>query len=169
MTSALSELIAWARSAAMTPAQVEAQRRSFAYGNTAIGNPRLAREIVDRAADELFVLERLIGLQCDALAFYPSPLTQYERIVLGVLLAQPTVTRGALFDALYALRPVGDQPSSLKVVDQFVMRLRRKLAPRGIGIVNLRAKLSAAEGQFMISAADKAKLRAILVAHGAKP
>lgn len=169
MTPALSELIAWARSAVMTPAHAEAQRRSFAYGNTAISNPRITREIVDRAADELYALERLIGLQCDALAFYPSPLTQYERIVLGVLLAQPTVTRGALFDALYALRPDGDQPSGLKVIDQLIMRLRRKLAARKIEIVNLRAKLSAAEGQFMITPADKAKLRAILIAHGAKP
>ncbi len=29
------------------------QRRSFAYGNVAIGNPRVTREMIDEAADGL--------------------------------------------------------------------------------------------------------------------
>lgn len=32
-------------------AALEAQRRSFAYGNAAIGNPRVTRELIDRIAD----------------------------------------------------------------------------------------------------------------------
>lgn len=36
----------------MTPEQREEQRRSFAHGNTAIENPRITREMIDRIADE---------------------------------------------------------------------------------------------------------------------
>jgi hypothetical protein len=31
----------------------EAQRRSFAYGNTSIENPRITRELIDREAEKL--------------------------------------------------------------------------------------------------------------------
>jgi hypothetical protein len=37
----------------LTAEDIEQQRRSFAYGNTVIENPRITREMVDRAADEL--------------------------------------------------------------------------------------------------------------------
>jgi hypothetical protein len=37
----------------MTPAQKEAQRRSFVYGNIKIENAAITRETVDKAADEL--------------------------------------------------------------------------------------------------------------------
>lgn len=37
----------------MTPEQEEAQRRSFAYGNAAIDNPHVTREMIDRAADQI--------------------------------------------------------------------------------------------------------------------
>jgi hypothetical protein len=36
----------------MTAEQKEEQRRSFAYGNTAIENTRITRELVDQVADE---------------------------------------------------------------------------------------------------------------------
>ena len=35
----------------MTPEEKEAQRRSFAYGNTHLSNPNITREMVDRAAE----------------------------------------------------------------------------------------------------------------------
>jgi hypothetical protein len=41
----------------MTELEREEQRRSFAYGNTSIGNPRITRETVDQAAADL---ERVI-------------------------------------------------------------------------------------------------------------
>ena len=44
----------------MTDHEREAQRRSFAYGNTHIGNPRITRETVDQAAEALTDLERCI-------------------------------------------------------------------------------------------------------------
>lgn len=50
MSTDLEKLIAAARLVTMTPQQQEAQRRSFAYGNTNIENNRVTREIVDNAA-----------------------------------------------------------------------------------------------------------------------
>jgi hypothetical protein len=44
----LNELIESARGVAMSPEQLRAQRRSFAYGNTAIANPDVTREIIAR-------------------------------------------------------------------------------------------------------------------------
>jgi hypothetical protein len=37
----------------MTPQQKEEQRRSFAFGNTAIENDRITRELVDSEAERL--------------------------------------------------------------------------------------------------------------------
>ena len=49
----LQHLLDEARTRVMTPEEKEEQRRSFAYGNTAIENPRITREMIDGAADEL--------------------------------------------------------------------------------------------------------------------
>ena len=51
MTKELDQLLEAARGFVLTPEEKERQRRSFAYGNTAIENPRIVREMVDRAAD----------------------------------------------------------------------------------------------------------------------
>lgn len=54
MQEELSRLIDAARNApAMTAIEKEAQRRSFAYGNTAFENPMITREMVDREAEKL--------------------------------------------------------------------------------------------------------------------
>ena len=37
----------------MTPEEREEQRRSFAYGNAALSNPNITREMVDDAAERL--------------------------------------------------------------------------------------------------------------------
>ncbi len=37
----------------MTPAEIEEQRRSFAYGNANIENASVTRAMVDEAAEEL--------------------------------------------------------------------------------------------------------------------
>jgi len=42
----------------MSPEQLRAQRRSFAYGNTAIENPDVTRDIVARAGADF---ERIFG------------------------------------------------------------------------------------------------------------
>jgi hypothetical protein len=53
MPTRLQELLDEARTRVMTPEEKEEQRRSFAYGNTKIENPRITREMVDHAAEEL--------------------------------------------------------------------------------------------------------------------
>ena len=49
----LDELIEAARKITMTPEQAEAQRRSFAYGNTQIENELITREMIDEAAERI--------------------------------------------------------------------------------------------------------------------
>lgn len=53
MSDELQKLIALAGQHEMTPAQHEAQRRSFAYGNTHFENTDITRATIDRAAEEL--------------------------------------------------------------------------------------------------------------------
>lgn len=53
MSKHLQELLEAAKNAVLTPEEKERQRRSFAYGNTVIENPRITREMIDRAADAL--------------------------------------------------------------------------------------------------------------------
>ncbi len=47
------QLMALSREHEMTPEEMEAQRRSFAFGNANIDNPNVTREMIDQAADEL--------------------------------------------------------------------------------------------------------------------
>lgn len=49
----LARLLVQARAVPMTSGQREAQRRSFAFGNVAIENPRVTRALVERVADEM--------------------------------------------------------------------------------------------------------------------
>lgn len=50
MNEALKTLLDLSNRAEMPPAEREAQRRSFAYGNTHFENSLITREMVDRAA-----------------------------------------------------------------------------------------------------------------------
>ncbi len=53
MTKHLQDLLDAAKKFVLTSEDKEQQRRSFAYGNTVIENPRITREMIDRAADEV--------------------------------------------------------------------------------------------------------------------
>ncbi len=53
MSDILKALLEKAKTVRMTPEQKEEQRRSFAYGNTKIENPRITREIIDEEAELL--------------------------------------------------------------------------------------------------------------------
>lgn len=53
MTDALKQMIEKAATIRMSPADQEAQRRSFAYGNAHIENDKVTREMIDAAADHL--------------------------------------------------------------------------------------------------------------------
>lgn len=71
MNEALKTLIRASRAAAMSPDEREAQRRSFAYGNTHFENPLITREMVDRAAERLSAGED--SLEDTALPTEPPP------------------------------------------------------------------------------------------------
>ena len=53
MPTDLENLIRIARGVVMTGREREAQRRSFAFGNTQVENSRITRETVNREADKL--------------------------------------------------------------------------------------------------------------------
>jgi hypothetical protein len=53
MSRDLEYLIERAREVRMSPQEKEEQRRSFAYGNTKIENPRITREMIDQEAEKL--------------------------------------------------------------------------------------------------------------------
>jgi hypothetical protein len=50
--SSISKLIEMAKTAKVTDAQREEQRRSFVYGNVAFENARVTPEMVDRQAEK---------------------------------------------------------------------------------------------------------------------
>jgi hypothetical protein len=51
MAKELEKLLAASRERSSTPAEQEAQRRSFAYGNTKIENDLITREMIDEIAE----------------------------------------------------------------------------------------------------------------------
>lgn len=53
MGNKLEALLRESRDRKNSPSEQEAQRRSFAYGNTHFENERITRETVDRAAEDL--------------------------------------------------------------------------------------------------------------------
>jgi len=53
MNETLKKLLEAAETTKQSPAQLEAQRRSFVYGNTAIENSLSTREMVEREAEKL--------------------------------------------------------------------------------------------------------------------
>jgi hypothetical protein len=53
MTNRLQKLLDEARKSVPTSQEKEEQRRSFAYGNTNIENPRITREMIDEQAESL--------------------------------------------------------------------------------------------------------------------
>jgi hypothetical protein len=53
MLKELEQLIEATRNWKLSPREREAQRRSFAYGNAKIENPRITREMVDRQAEAI--------------------------------------------------------------------------------------------------------------------
>lgn len=53
MSKQLESLLEKAKGRHMTASEHEAQRRSFAYGNTHFENERITKETVNRAAEDL--------------------------------------------------------------------------------------------------------------------
>jgi hypothetical protein len=59
MSEELSALLEAAKRGEPSPEHREEQRRTFAYGNTAFGNRRITREMVDREAEKLALSNRI--------------------------------------------------------------------------------------------------------------
>ncbi|MGA8406144.1 MAG: hypothetical protein WB680_03105 [Candidatus Acidiferrales bacterium] len=53
MTTELQQLLDAAKKLVISPEQKEEQRRSFAFGNTNIENPRITRDTINEEADAL--------------------------------------------------------------------------------------------------------------------
>jgi hypothetical protein len=53
MSASISRLIELAKAVKVTPEEREEQRRSFAYGNTAVENDLITREMVERQAEAM--------------------------------------------------------------------------------------------------------------------
>ena len=53
MSGALNELIEATKGIVASSEQREEQRRSFAFGNTALENPRITRKMIDDQAEHL--------------------------------------------------------------------------------------------------------------------
>lgn len=53
MPEKLEKLLEEARRRPFSEAEQEQQRRSFAFGNANIENPRVTRDMIERAAEEL--------------------------------------------------------------------------------------------------------------------
>ena len=51
--SSLDYLVEKAKKVTMTADEISAQRRSFAYGNSAFENPKITREMIDSEADRI--------------------------------------------------------------------------------------------------------------------
>lgn len=78
-------------------------------------------------------LEALLG-QCD-LFLSLSELTPTERAVLGILYTRRIISTSGIHTVLYGAMPAESQPEG-RVVEQWICRLRKKLADRGVEIVN---------------------------------
>jgi hypothetical protein len=59
MSQELQQLLERARTHHFTAAEREEHRRSFAYGNTKIENPRITRALIDKEAENLQLRERV--------------------------------------------------------------------------------------------------------------
>ena len=53
MTEELQELVEWARNRPFSAEERQAQRRSFAYGNTKIENDLITREMIAEADERI--------------------------------------------------------------------------------------------------------------------
>ena len=53
MSTEIEKLVQLAKQVPETPTDRELQRRSFAYGNTAIENPLITRQMIEEQADRM--------------------------------------------------------------------------------------------------------------------
>ena len=85
----------------------------------------------ERLRDEVEVLRELTGLTLEAPVCLR--LTAAEAQVFGYLRRNEIATKPALMNLLYGLRP-DSEAAAEKIVDVFICKMRKKVAPFGIAI-----------------------------------
>lgn len=111
---------------------------------------RLERENDDLRA-RVKMLEDISGTNFEAPPQFL--LTKNEAVIFGLLLKNKLVLRSSMMGALY---PLEQDEAEIKIVDVFVCKMRRKLAPHGITI-----ETQWGQGYFM-GAASKAAAQGLL-------
>lgn len=81
-------------------------------------------------------------------------LTPSQARVFSVLVRRPTPSRAAIMTALYSDRSEADVVVDLKMVDIFILKIRRKLRPFGIEIRTLRGRGYALDAEIRARFAD---------------
>ena len=106
----------------------------------------------ERLLDRIEMLEAALGL--DVLPPVEWRLTGSEARIFGVLLTREVATKQALLTALNRLH-LADEPE-IKIIDVFVCKIRKKLAPYGIEV------LTRCGVGYYLDAAGKARTRELL-------
>jgi len=82
--------------------------------------------------------EKLRALEHRSGYYFSAPtimaLTSSEEKMLGFLMKRERATKAQLMDALYSDRVTVDEEPSLKIVDVFICKIRKKVAKFGIEI-----------------------------------
>lgn len=87
------------------------------------------RQIVDELAMRLTAIEE--GFALDHFLIRRRGFSPSEAIVLALLLRRQVMTRAAVMTVLYGAEP--DQAPDIKIVDQWIFRVRKKLAKFAFG------------------------------------
>ena len=102
-------------------------------------------------------LEELLGLH------FPSPfsftLTGQEMRVFGVLMKREVATKEMIMQGLYSHRPQDDEVE-IRIVDVFICKIRKKLAPHGVAIETVWGH------GYRLTQDTKAKVRGIMAQEG---
>lgn len=120
-------------------------------------DPAAKIALLERENDEL--RERVMQLeeQLGASATFPPifMLTAHEARIFGALMQRETCTKEQLMSALYSLRPDSDEVM-IKIIDVYVCKARKKLAPFGIEITTIWGR------GYMLTEAMKRRAREVI-------
>lgn len=87
---------------------------------------------LQQAYDRITELEELIGIKPQPL--HVPGMGPMMNQLLGLLIKRQLVEREMAYRAIYGARPEHAQPSSMRIIDTHIARLRRLLAPHNIVI-----------------------------------
>lgn len=109
---------------------------------------------VQRLRDRVEELEDLIGLR--VVGPRVAGLSDMEWRMAGLLLKRPLVSREFAFRAIYGNRPEAEQPKDIRMIDQNVCRVKRRLKAFGITVKN------ASNEGYYLDAESRTKLKELI-------